>query len=152
MAAAEEYPTHAGGLRRGEASRRDAVWRAQRRDEEGSGEVVHEEAELRRRLVVGAEVAEESGVREEAAPALADEGGAGKRGRERRQAEQDLPEDVVVVRKVRRRRRRAGCLAHLDLGEGPPITSSPAPALRFLSGPRGGRPSESAATDFCTSS
>jgi len=151
MAAAEEYPTHAGGLRRGEASRRDAVWRAQRRDEEGSGEVVHEEAELRRRLVVGAEAAEESGVREEAAPALADEGGAGKRGRERRQAEQDLPEDVVVVRKVRRRRRRAGCLAHLDLGEGPPITSSPAPALRFLSAPRGGRPSESAASVFCKS-
>jgi len=119
MAAAEEYPTHAGGLRRGEASRRDAVWRAQRRDEEGSGEVVHEEAELRRRLVVGAEAAEESGVREEAAPALADEGGAGKRGRERRQAEQDLPEDVVVVRKVRRRRRRAGCLAHLELGGRP---------------------------------
>jgi hypothetical protein len=59
--------------------------------------------------VVEAEATEEAGVRDEAAPALADDGGAGERGRLRGEAEKDLGEQVVVVQ--RRHRRRAGVVA-----------------------------------------
>ena len=46
-----------------------------------------------------------AGVGDEAAPAVADEGGAGERGGQRREAEEDLGEEVVVVRQGHRRRR-----------------------------------------------
>jgi hypothetical protein len=96
-----------GMLRQGEARRRDAVRRVQHRHKDGFGEAFVEEAEQGRRPVEGL------GVADEAAPAPADEGGAGEGGRERRQAEQDLLEHVVVVRQGRRRR-RCTTLSHLD--------------------------------------
>jgi hypothetical protein len=68
---------------------------------------VSEEAKERGFPVVErAEAAEEVRVREEVAPALADEPGAEKRRRQRREAEEDLLEQVIVVRQARRRRRR----------------------------------------------
>ena len=75
--------------------------------------------------VAGAEAAAEVGVGDEAAPALADEGGAGERGGLRREAEEDLGEDVVVVRQSHRRGRAgagAGAAAaprHLIAALGP---------------------------------
>ena len=77
---------------------------------------VEETKEGRVAAVVEAEAAEESRVGDEAAPALADEGGAWKGGGLRREAEEDLGEEVVVLQ--RRRRRRAGSAAgagHLAL-------------------------------------
>ena len=47
--------------------------------------------------VVSTEAADEAGVGDEAAPAGADEGRAGERGRQRGQAEEDLGEGVVEV-------------------------------------------------------
>lgn len=58
-----------------------------------------EEADEGRRGMALAEAAEELGVGGDAAPAAGDERGLGK-GRRRREAEQDLPEDVVVVEGV----------------------------------------------------
>jgi hypothetical protein len=49
--------------------------------------------------VVFAEAAGESGVRDDAPPALADEGGAGERGRLRREAEEDFLEEILVVQR-----------------------------------------------------
>jgi hypothetical protein len=66
--------------------------------------------------VVGAEAAEEAGVADKTAPALAGEGGAREGGGLRGEAEEDLREEVVVLQ--RRRRRRVGEVAaacHLDL-------------------------------------
>jgi hypothetical protein len=67
--------------------------------------------------VVEAEAAEESAVGEEAAPAAADEGGAGEGGRLRGEADEDLGEEVVDVQRRRRRRARAAAEAgrHLAL-------------------------------------
>jgi hypothetical protein len=48
--------------------------------------------------VVDAEAAAEAGVRDEAAPALADGGGAGEGRRLRGKAEQYLAEEVIVAR------------------------------------------------------
>jgi hypothetical protein len=45
---------------------------------------------LRRCPVAGAEAADEGGGEHEAAPALADEGGAGQGGRQRGEAEEDI--------------------------------------------------------------
>jgi hypothetical protein len=113
MASAKECPAPVGMLRQGKARRRNAVRRAQHRHKDGLGEAFVEEAEQGRRPVVSAEAVEELGVADEAAPAPADEGGAGEGGRERRQAEQDLLVHVVVVRQGRRRRRFT-TLSHLD--------------------------------------
>jgi hypothetical protein len=63
--------------------------------------------------VVDAEAAEEAAVGGEAVPALADEGRAGERGGLRREAEEDLREEVVVFQR-RLHRRRTGA-AHLAL-------------------------------------
>jgi hypothetical protein len=49
--------------------------------------------------VVAAEAADEARVGGEAAPALADEGRAGEGGGLRREAEEDLPEDVVIFQR-----------------------------------------------------
>jgi hypothetical protein len=65
---------------------------------------VSEEAKERGFPVVErAEAAEEVRVREEAAPALADEPGAEKRRRQRREAEEDLLEQVIVCHGLGRR-------------------------------------------------
>ena len=72
------------------------------------------EATDKRRLpVVLAEAAEESGVREEAAPPRADSGGAGQGGGLRGDAEQDLLQEVVVLE---RRRGREAAADHLVRG------------------------------------
>jgi hypothetical protein len=57
--------------------------------------------------VVAAEAADEARVGGEAAPALADEGRAGKGGGLRREAEEDLAEKIFVFQR-RLHRRRAG--------------------------------------------
>jgi len=119
VAAAEEAQVvvAAPPPRQGEARAGDAVGPAQRGHEVDVAVFVGEEAEEGRRPVVGAEAAEEGGVGEDAAPALADERGAGERRGERREAEKDLPMDVVVVRQRRRlrlQRRRGGTLTHRD--------------------------------------
>jgi len=106
MAAAEEEQALAGRLlRQGEALGWDAVRRRQRGGEDGPATVAEEVAEQGRCPVVLAEAAEEARVGDEAAPVFADEGGAREGRRERRQAEEDLTEDVVVVRQGHRRRR-----------------------------------------------
>ena len=61
-----------------------------------------------------AEAADEAGALDEAAPSLADEGGAREGGGLRGEAEEDLGEQVVVVQH-RRRRRRAAEATHLAL-------------------------------------
>jgi hypothetical protein len=61
-------------------------------------EVHGEEAKHWGFLVVGPEAAEELGLGEEGAPGLADEGRAGEGRRKWWEAEQDLKEEVVVVR------------------------------------------------------
>ena len=66
--------------------------------------------------VAEAEAAEEAGVGDEAAPALADGGCAGEGGGLRREAEEDLAEEVVVVQRPGRRRAGvAAAAAHLAL-------------------------------------
>jgi len=118
VAASEEAQVVAAvAARQGEALPRDAVGPTQRGHELDVAVLVGEEAEEGRRPVVGAEAAEEGRVGEEAAPALADEGGAREGGGERREAEEDLPVEVVVVRQrrwPRLQRRRGGTLAHVD--------------------------------------
>jgi len=114
VAAAEEEEALAStGLpRQGEALRWDAVRRGQRRGEAGPVRVVEEVAQQGRRrpvVVVLAEAAEEERVRDEASPAFADEGRARERRRQRRQAQEDLTEDVVVVRQRHRLHWCCGC-------------------------------------------
>jgi len=48
--------------------------------------------------VAGAEAAAKVGFGDEAAPALADEGGAGERGRLRRKAEEVLAEQILIFK------------------------------------------------------
>lgn len=103
VAAVEQHPALVAALRHGEARGRDAVRRVQRGIEDGDAEFAGEQAEEGRFPVVGAEAAEENGVGDEAASALADEFGAGEGGGLRREAEEDLPEEIVVVRQERRR-------------------------------------------------
>ena len=82
-----------------------AVRRRQRRGEDGSVRVAEEVAEKRRRrpVVVLAKAPEEERVRDEASPAFADEGRARERRRQRWQAQEDLAEEIVVVRQRHRR-------------------------------------------------
>lgn len=84
VAAAEEAQIVVVAPRQGEARAGDAVGPAQRGHELDVAVFVGEEAEEGRRPVVDVEAAEEGGVGDEAAPALADEGGAGQRRGERR--------------------------------------------------------------------
>jgi hypothetical protein len=78
--------------------------------------------------VVSTEERGELGVSEEPSPALADSGGAWERGWLRREADEDLPEEIVRQGAAARYHRRVnatvhsgGLLAHLDLGmEKPP--------------------------------
>jgi hypothetical protein len=67
--------------------------------------------------VAETETAGEAGVGDEATPALADGGCAGERGGLRREAEEDLAEEVVVVQRPGRRRPgvAAAAAAHLAL-------------------------------------
>jgi hypothetical protein len=90
-----------------EALGRDEVRWIQNRPERGFfefGVELEEHADDGRFPVVVAESAEELGVGDDAAPALADKGDAGERGRPRGQAQEYLYEEVVVVHRRRRRR------------------------------------------------
>jgi hypothetical protein len=75
-----------------------------------------EEAEQRRLPVVLTEAFEELGVRDDATPARGDEGGARKGQRLRREAEKDLPEEVLIVQRGIGRHRGMVAAANLSLG------------------------------------
>lgn len=143
----------APGKPQGEAIRgRGGIRRIQHGSEANLASVVEEEAEEGCLPVVGAEAGEEPGVRDEAAPALADRGGARERGRERREAEQDLAEEVVVVQRGGAGRRvalRSGgglgtlrsphqpaeaAALHLDPSSAPPAEATAAAPRTALSG------------------
>ena len=129
MAAAEDSPlvgltaAPAVAERGTEALAWNEIRRVHHRSEELVAYKVLEEPNEGGILVAGAEAAAEVGFGDEAAPALADERDAGKRGRLRREAEEDLGEDVVVVRQSHRRGRAgAGAVAaprHLIAALGP---------------------------------
>jgi hypothetical protein len=89
------------------APRRYAIGRVQDGVEHDPPPLVppQEDAEEGRLPVVCIELAEEPGVGDEASPALADGGGAREGGGQRREADEDLPEYVVVVRQGGRLRR-----------------------------------------------
>lgn len=107
VAAAEEGQPLAGALPEREALGGDAVGWIKRGSEQGVAVVVDEEAEQRGApVVVGAEAAEEDRAGDEAALALADEGGAEEGRRLRWEAEEDLGEEIVVISRRSRRRRR----------------------------------------------
>ena len=82
----------------GEASGLDAVGRVEGRNERHAAAITELEVteEGRAAAVVVAEAAGESWDGGDATPALADGGGAGERGRLRREVEEDLGEQVVV--------------------------------------------------------
>lgn len=65
-----------------------------------------------------AETFEELGVREDAAPECADEGGTREGGWLRRETEEDLLEEILVVKRVRRRWPRTSIVVVEDLGFG----------------------------------
>jgi hypothetical protein len=123
MAAVEHVGAGAAGSKV-EALRRNAVGRVQDGGELDPLVAMLDYAEEGRLPVVGAEEAEELGVGDEPSPARADRGGAGKRGWARREAEEDLTEEIVDFERGGRRRRRcageaasrSGALAltHLD--------------------------------------
>lgn len=95
MPAAKEPQAFIGALREREAHRWDAIRGGQGGGEDGYEPIVEihdEEAEHRRFMMVGAEAADKGGVGQEAAPARADKGSAGKGRGKRREAEQDLQE------------------------------------------------------------
>jgi hypothetical protein len=81
----------------------DAAGRALSADEAGRARGVVEETEHGRCSMECAQAAEESRVADEAAPALADAGGAVEGGRVGWEAEENLGEDVVIVKRERRR-------------------------------------------------
>jgi len=147
VAAAEEAQVVVAAPRQGEARAGDAVGPAQRGHELDVAVFIGEESEEWRRPVVGAEAAEEPGVGDEAAPAPADRGGARERGRQRREAEQDLAEEVVVVQRggagrrvaLRRARRRGGSLGTLR------SPHQPAEAAALHLAPSSAPPSEATA-------
>lgn len=97
VAAAFERPTLVVGHCKGESCGGDSVRTVQHGDEVEGFVFFDEEAEERRSFMVGTEAAEEAPVRDEAAPTLANKGGAEKGGWLRRKAEEDLPEDVIRV-------------------------------------------------------
>lgn len=66
--------------------------------------------------MVFAKAAEELGVRKDGAPALADEGGTGKRGWLWREAEEDLMEEILVFQRGHRRRPGISIVIIEDLG------------------------------------
>jgi hypothetical protein len=103
MAAACEAPIPVGAVdpRQREAGGRDAVGRVEdgREDDRVHAEIPNEEAEQRRLPVALAETGEELGAGEDASPALADEGGAGEGRRLRREAEEDLLQEVLVFQR-----------------------------------------------------
>jgi hypothetical protein len=87
VAGAEDAPVRAGGAGRAERGS------GRERREVGGGAVAVEEAEQRRRAVEPAE----AGAGDEAAPVLADEGGAGEEGGVvRREAGEDLLDEVAT--------------------------------------------------------
>lgn len=117
VAAADEAPALVEARRDGEALVElprhreelggDAIGRVQRRSEGWFPEVAGEEAEEGRGPVVDDELGEELGVGDDASPPLADERGAEEGGRPRREAEDDLVEDVVAeIRELHRGPRR----------------------------------------------
>jgi hypothetical protein len=73
-----------------------------------------EEAQQRRLLVVFAEAFDEVGVREDASPAGADEGCTWEGRRLRREAEEDLLEEILIVQ--RGHRQRTSIVIVQDLG------------------------------------
>lgn len=76
----------------------DAVWRVHHWSEDGgSTKFFVKEANERRFLVVFAEAVDEPGVGEDAVPALTYGGCTGKRGWKRREMEEDLLEEVLVL-------------------------------------------------------
>jgi hypothetical protein len=116
VTAAHEAPllTWAVSLRQGKTGVRDAVRRVQGGSEERlRSNLFCEEAEQRRLTVVFPEAFEKLGVGEDAAPKLADERGARKRGGLRREAEEDLLQKELVVQR-RRWRQRVTAAAHLS--------------------------------------
>ena len=113
MAAIDHNPSR-GVVAEAESLRRDAVGRVQQRCE-GEGVAQMEDAEERRLPVVRVEAAEELAVGDDASPAPADGGCAREGGRLWREAEEDLPEHIVVVlqrqRQGGRRLRRGAAVA-----------------------------------------
>ena len=89
-----------------EARSREAV-RGLLGGDKPAAEVDDEAVEGRRPAVERAEAADEPGIGDQAAPALAHEADAWERRGLRRETEEDLREKVVVLRQ-RRRRRRGG--------------------------------------------
>jgi hypothetical protein len=83
----------------GEAPARYAVRSVEDGGKGDPSTVLLEEPEEGRLPVVGAEADEEFGVGGKATPPLADEGDAREGGGLRREAEEDLPEDVTAVRR-----------------------------------------------------
>jgi hypothetical protein len=96
--------------RPGEAPERDAIGGIQGWLEGEVAVRIEEAEEGRVSAVVEAESAEKAGVRDEAAPVLADGGGAWDGGRIGGKAEEDLGEQVVVFQ-WRRHRRQGGAAA-----------------------------------------
>jgi hypothetical protein len=100
----------------GEAPGRDAIGGLQGRTEGTTSVLVEESEEGRIAAVPEAEAAEEAGVGDEAAPALADGGGPREGRRLRGEAVEDLAEEVVVIQGPDGRRAGvATAAAHLAL-------------------------------------
>jgi hypothetical protein len=117
MAASKGTEAVAVAELQGEAAGRDSVRGLESRYKGVALVSFEEPEEGRAAAVVAAEAAEEAGVGSDAAPALADECRAGEGGGLRREAEEDLAEEVVVFQR-RLPRRRAGAAAeaaHLAL-------------------------------------
>nr|TKV94472.1 hypothetical protein SEVIR_9G297500v2 [Setaria viridis] len=104
--AAVKDPTVPSDLQ-GEARGRDSIRRIQDRTEFDPSRgipVAREEAQERGFPVVGVELAEETGVRDHAAPELTDERGAEEGGWQRRQAAKAIGQEILVLQLQHRRR------------------------------------------------
>ena len=115
MAASEGIEAVAMDVMQGEAPGRDTIGGLQSRLEGITPIPIEETEEGRLAAVAEAEAAEEAGVGDEAAPALADGRGAGEGRRLRRQAEEDLGEEVFIIEWRHRRRAGFAAAAHLAL-------------------------------------
>uniref|UniRef100_A0A0E0JJY4 Uncharacterized protein n=1 Tax=Oryza punctata TaxID=4537 RepID=A0A0E0JJY4_ORYPU len=82
----------------GEAIERDEISLVKDGSEDGVAELILEDAKEGRILAVDAEATEEVGVGDEAAPLLADKGGVRDGGWLRGEVEEDLLEEVIIVR------------------------------------------------------